>query len=256
MSTMRGTPQPAVNSRTIELLERLLVDLPEDLESLAAIRRRVTDASAAFDPAHDPLAASLQRCISTLRTRSESARKSGSPAAAVAEAVPGPAFHARDTMAVPEPSPPPVPPPTPHEAVAAAEPGSDVHWDPIQRMLYEDVVRLFDLGDSAGAMISLERLVMLSPTANELNIFLEKNGDLLLRLYRDALGSMDRVPVPVKDRRPLKIPTDHPALFLDVLRHADGHRTLRDLVRKLAATELRTLIVISHLARSGFVEIA
>jgi len=257
MLAMRGTPQPTVNSRTVELLERLLADLPEDIDSLVALRHRVIEASASFDPARDPLAASLHRCISTLRTRSESTRKTVSQAAPVAEAVPGPAFHAQETIAVPEPL---APPSIPDEVVTAPEvrpeARAEIHWDPTQRLLYEDVVRLFDLGDSAGAMISLERLLMLSPLADELNIFLDKNGDLLLRLYREALGSMDRVPVPVKDRRPLKIPADQPALLLDVLRHADGHRSLRDLVRKLSSTELRTLIVVSHLARSGFVEIA
>lgn len=246
---MRGAPQPAVNARTVELLERLLAGLPDNIEDLLALRRRVADAAGAFDPARDPLAASLQRCVSTLRNRAEATRKAVSPAAPATESLPGLAFHARETVAVPEPPPPEVPVDTPQ---ARAE----VHWDGAQRMLYEDVVRLFDLGDSAGAMISLERLVMLSPEAEELTVFLEKNGELLLRLYRDSLGSMDRVPVPVRDRQPVRIPSEHPSLFLDILRQADGHRTLRDIVRKVPAAELRTLVVVSHLARSGFVEIA
>ncbi len=252
---MRGAPQPAVHPRTRELLERLLAGLPDDLQALSEYRHRVMAVATAFDPARDPLATSLQRCVTTLRSRAEAARKAVSQPVPPAESLPGLAFHARETVTVPEP-PPPSPPRQVEAVPAAAEARPEVHWDGAQRLLYEDVVRLFDLGDSAGAMISLERLVMLAPEAEELGIFLDKNGELLLRLYKEALGSMDRVPVPVKDRQPIKIPCDHPSLLLDVLRQTDGHRNLRDLTRKVVAPELRTLIVLSHLARSGFVEIA
>jgi hypothetical protein len=250
---MRGAPQP-VNPRTLDLLERLLADLPDTPEGLVARRAQVLEAAASFDPARDPLATSLQRCVATLRNRAEATRKAVLPATST-EPLAGPTFHARETVAVPEPEELPPPEAPTAEAPSPAVP-SEVHWSPSDRLLYEDVVRLFDLGDSAGAMISLERLVMLSPEAEELKVFLDKNGDLLLRLYRESLGSMDRVPVPVKDRLPVRIPTEHPAVLLDVLRLADGHRTLRDLTRKSTVSELRTMLVVSHLARSGFVEIA
>jgi hypothetical protein len=253
---MRGAAQTIVNPRNLELLARLLYEIPDDSDGLVARHAIVSDVAYAFDPARDPLAASLQRCLATLRARAEATRKSVHIAPPPTETLPTLAFHASETIEVPEPESVAQPSEARTVETAAQAMPISVHWSPDNRLLYEDVVRLFDLGDSAGAMISLERLVMLSPSAEELKVFLDKNGDLLLKLYRESLGSMDRVPVPLKDRSPIKIPTDHHALLMDVLRLADGHRTLRDMARKSPISELRTLVVISHLARSGFVEIA
>jgi hypothetical protein len=246
---MRNAPQHEVNSRTVEWLQRLLAGLPDDPALLAAHRRQVMDQVAAFDPARDPLAASLQRCVTTLRQRFEATRRAVEHAPPGAEPAPAMSFHAQATVAVPE-KPPAA------EAPRPLPTREMLRWNPAERLLYEDVVRLFDLGDQAGAMISLERLVMLSPDAEELAVFLDKNGELLARLYRDALGSLDRVMVPVKDRAPVRIPARDPAMLMDVLRMVDGQRSLRDLVKKVDWPELRTLIVVSHLARSGFLELA
>jgi hypothetical protein len=97
---------------------------------------------------------------------------------------------------------------------------------------------------------------MLVPDAEELSVFLRKNESTLLRLYRDHVGSMDRVTVPARGRKPVRIPTPDADLMLKIIRMSDGHRQLREFVKRLDAPELHILVVISHLIRSGYLELA
>ena len=105
-------------------------------------------------------------------------------------------------------------------------------------------------------MTSVERLVMLAPNAKELKVFLEKNHDVLTKLYQDNFGSLKRIPVPVKDRQPVKIPVSHAAIVVKTLRLVDGVRTIEEVMKESEFDELVTLIVLAHLSRSGFIEIA
>ncbi|HOD07035.1 MAG TPA: hypothetical protein PKG98_02955, partial [Myxococcota bacterium] len=147
----------------------------------------------------------------------------------------------------PEPEPEPAPAPTP-----APEPPK---WGDRERLLYRDILHLFELGDQGGAMASLERLFMLTPGSSELTVFLTKNENTLLKLYRDHIGSMDRVPLPSRSRKTFGIPTPDPDLMLKVIRLSDGHRPVREFVKKLQAPELHVLMVIAHLTRSGYLEL-
>lgn len=129
-------------------------------------------------------------------------------------------------------------------------------WQDREKLLYKDIIHLFELGDHAGAMTSLERLLMLAPAAEELSAFLGKNEKTLLRLYRDHLGSMDRVTLPSKARKHVRIPTPDADLMLKIIRMSDGHRPIREFIKKIPSSELHILIVISHLTRSGYLELA
>ncbi len=123
-------------------------------------------------------------------------------------------------------------------------------------MLYEDILTLFELGDQPGAMISIERLLMLSPRAQELDVFFERNESTLKRIYEEYFGSLDRIPVPLRNAHPIKIPTSDAATVMDILRLVDGQRTLRDVIRLSSLGDLRGLVSLAHLARSGFIELA
>jgi hypothetical protein len=129
-------------------------------------------------------------------------------------------------------------------------------WQEREKLLYKDIIHLFELGDHAGAMTSLERLLMLAPAAEELNAFLGKNEKTLLRLYRDHLGSMDRVTLPSRARKHVRIPTPDAELMLKIIRMSDGHKPIREFIKKIPDSELHILITISHLTRSGYLELA
>jgi len=230
-----------------EALQRLVSELPESPGELLAARERVLAAAAAFEPSRDPLATALAECVASLRARATALRRATTPVATGTEPLPELSFHHRGTAAVP-----------PVQAPAEAPPpkAQAVHWTPEDRLLYDDVMNLFELGDQVGGMTSLERLIMISPHAEELTAFIDKNGPALIRLYHEHLGSLERVPVPVKGGHPVKIPTAHPPLVLDLLRLADGHRTIRDILKRSKLGELQTLASVAHLARSGFLELA
>jgi len=243
------------DSSIVDVLTDILAGLPHDPEALRARRQEILSGTAEFEPLRNPLAASLAACVATLRERASAVRKARSPGMPT-EPLPEFAFHEKATMAIAAgdlPEPPPIPPEEDSlragEATAAA-----AHWSQDDRLLYEDILNLFDLGDQAGAMTSLERLIMLATHTEELATFLEKNGSLLQRLYEEHLGSLDRVPVPLKEARPIRIPTVHPPLVLDVLRLVDGHRTIRDILKRSHMGDLRTLASLAHMSRSGFLE--
>ena len=59
--------------------------------------------------------------------------------------------------------------------------------------LYEDIVWLFAVNDGEGALISLERMLMLGEPQGDAREFVNTNRDKLLSLYEDYMGPFDRV---------------------------------------------------------------
>ena len=155
---------------TVEVLAALLAEVPATEEEIRARRERALAAAARFEPSKDPVSAAIGRCVAALRERAAEVRRVA-PATHATEPRPELAFHERATMAVPpiaEASAGPVPGPVtkdtmpagnPPPAVEAAE-TTPAHWTTRERLLYEDVLNLFELGDQAGAMTSLERLIL------------------------------------------------------------------------------------------------
>lgn len=166
------------------------------------------------------------------------------------QALPEFEFHERPTLQMPKV------PIAAREAEEAQRTEARPRWGEIERRLYEDIINLFELGDATGAMISLERLLMLSPSSEETDTFIRKNEQQLLKLYRDLFGSTERVLVPVSGKRPIKIPTSDAGLVMNVLRYVDGQRSIQKVLEKARLPELRGLMVVAHLARSGFIEVA
>jgi hypothetical protein len=260
--------QPTSGSSPIEILTGLLAGLPDSPEDIRALKAALDAPGVAFDPVHDPLALTLERSIQALRDRNRELKVPPPVPVPPHAPVRGPAPSATET---PPPLPEPVRSPTRpfsafHEQATmmadavptpARPPAAAVRWTPTDRMLYEDVMALFELGDHAGALTSLERLIMLSPRAEELGVFMDKNGETLTRLYQDHFGSLDRVPVPIKDARPIPIPGGFD-IVMDLLQSVDGHRTIRQILTKFESriSHLHLLATISHLTRCGFIEVS
>ncbi len=239
---MQKTAPMGPGSRMKEVLEALIRDLPEDPATLKARREEVLAAVQSFDPARDPLAEALDACLRSLRLRVKSLQEAGEEPPPVAVAPEAP--HARETV------------------LGASQPASPVptrqilRWGAREKALYHDVVNLFDLGDQSGAMISLERLAMLSPKAEELLLFFQKNEALLLQTYQESLGSLQRKVFRLSQEHAIRIPTDHPEEMDRLLKFCDGNRRIEDLTRVMDQPPLVTLAMVSHLVRSRYLELS
>jgi len=236
----------------------LLAALPDSPAELAEQREKIVAALEGFTPTENPLARALLECVATFRERTNELIHDVSGPSHATESLPELEFHQKKTMAIPA------------SVVARAdevEEAVDVdavveeatgreHWNDSERLLYEDILALFDLGDQPGAMTSMERLIMLNPNAEELDTFLNKNGDALVKLYQEHFGSLDRVPIALNNGEPVKIPTPVPSMIKDILGLVDGTRTINEILSQSKMDALRTLSSVAHLARSGFIELA
>ena len=237
-----------------DLIGALLKKFPESFSEINERREQIRQATAAFDSESTDLAVSVFETIRTLRMRIEQLQRDAEPPPLT------PTTENLSAALTEEISQPDKTGPAPHRPDTAPEPVATTaarnKWSNREKYLYRDSVHLFELGDIAGAMTSLERLFMLEPRAEELSVFLAKNEPTLLRLYRGQLGSMDRVTIPSRSNKQVRIPTPDANLMLKIIRMSDGHRSIREFVKKAKAPELHVLIVISHLVRSGYLELA
>lgn len=269
--------EPQNMNSTLELIAGIVSRLPESAEEARALRQKLLTAEAVADGAEPGIVTEINATIMALIAAQsaaditaddtgadtgipDSARPGGVEVDDGAAAGPTDQFTTSEGFGdasrpveqapatEPEEQQTSLPPP-------AAEP-EPPRWTEREKLLYADIIHLFQLGDHSGAMASLERVYMLAPGAGELGIFLKKNESTLLKLYRDHIGSMDRVTLPSRGRRTVRIPTPDPDLMLKIIRMSDGHRPIKEFIRKLEEPELHILMVISHLTRSGYLELA
>jgi hypothetical protein len=127
-------------------------------------------------------------------------------------------------------------------------------WTRRSELLYDDMLRLFRLGDSDGALISLERLLTSTPLNADLEEFVQVNEDRLLELYVAVLGKWASKPV-----RATEIEGPIPPAFLrfskiaEVLELVDGSTSFADIVSNTNMTRLETTAVLSQLVRSKLI---
>jgi len=228
----------SISAQRIALLTELANGLPATPSEIRDLQKHLRVAAGHFDPGRNKLAAAIVDCVGALRARNAELLKTPHDNA----------FREKKTIAI--------------DADELKQPGTrtgksrHARWTAEDRLLYEDTLTLFELGDQLGALTSLERLLMISPDASEMTAFQEKNHDVLRDIYLERFGSLDRIVMRSKDRTPIKIPARKAELVLNVLRLVDGRLAVKDIARKSPFGELTTMIILSHLLRSGFVELA
>ena len=128
--------------------------------------------------------------------------------------------------------------------------------DEAARLLYEDVLWLFEINDGEGALISLERLLTIGQVDPDVAQFLDLNGAKLLALYEDYIGPFDKVPV-----RGETTPDAMPAGYLSqgalkqVFEMIDGERSIADLIDASERTPLETCASVEQLHRARLVQL-
>lgn len=122
--------------------------------------------------------------------------------------------------------------------------------------LYADVRALFEIGDREGALVSLERLIVVAPIAPQIETFLSHNEGRLLDYYQNVFGPFSRV-ISVPDGGP-RMPAgyfamDKVATIWDLI---DGERSVQELIDVSGLRTIEACSVISQLVRSAAVDVS
>ena len=155
-------------------------------------------------------------------------------------------------------------PPSPPPAAALAgdpsalriEPSDDFaseEWSSQTELLYDDVLYLFQSGDLDGALVSLERLLLLAGRNPEVLEFVRLNEDKLVRLYERSLGSFERMPK--RERRVEAMPLSflsRPSVAM-VYNHVNGERSITSLIDALELPRVEICSVLNQLRRSRLI---
>jgi hypothetical protein len=121
--------------------------------------------------------------------------------------------------------------------------------------LFSDVKSLFEIGDREGALVSLERMIVVAPLTRSIKNFLSHNESRLLDYYQNVFGPFNR-PVSMKTGDETM-----PAAYFALAKVAkisaliDGNTTVQEVIDSSGLTTIETCAVISQLYRSSSVEI-
>lgn len=126
----------------------------------------------------------------------------------------------------------------------------------VSQQLFADVRQLFQIGDREGALISLERLIVLAPLNPAIEGFLDQNEDRLLQYYEKAFGPWSRA---------LRVRADGPRMpdgFFSVQKVAavvqwlDGKRPLEVVFERAELRKIECCAVVSQLVRSNAIDLS
>ncbi len=125
----------------------------------------------------------------------------------------------------------------------------------ISQVLYEDIGALFEIGDREGALVSLERLLTVSPISPQIETFLAHNEARLLEYYESVLGPWSRT-VKLRDgdggMPPAYFNFDKMMRVVSLL---DGNRPLSRVLAEAGLRHIETCAVLSQLARSASLDL-
>ncbi|MBI5610808.1 MAG: hypothetical protein HY902_18160 [Deltaproteobacteria bacterium] len=126
----------------------------------------------------------------------------------------------------------------------------------VAQVLYEDIGALFEIGDREGALVSLERLLVVAPITPQIESFLEHNEARLVEYYESVLGPWTRT------GRLREGETALPAAFhrfdkvAQLVRHLDGTLTLSEVIARSGLRNIEACSVLSQLSRSSSLDLS
>ena len=121
--------------------------------------------------------------------------------------------------------------------------------------LFRDVRALFEIGDREGALVSLERLIVVAPIAPEIEGFLGHNEARLLDYYQNVFGPFSRTICLAEDRGqmpPVYFSLDKVQVVLELI---DGDRTVSEIINSSGLRRIETCAVLSQLVRASAVDV-
>ena len=127
------------------------------------------------------------------------------------------------------------------------------------RLLIDDVITLFGLGDLDGGLISLERLLLMYPDNDRVIAFLKKYHDKILQLYENVYVNDDVIVEfgpGVQDKKLAMFSEFEPVRRIqDTVRDVDDGRMSR-VLEKSPYEKLITLALINFLSRPKILSIS
>ena len=124
-----------------------------------------------------------------------------------------------------------------------------VGWE-ILEALHDDIHRLFRLGDVAGALLSMERLVTLSGREPRIDAFLDRNAERLLTVYERLFDGFDHCPELTDGADGTEPDLRIVSKIAHVYRAIDGQRTIRDMLTSLEVPQVEVAALMHHLVRT------
>jgi len=123
-------------------------------------------------------------------------------------------------------------------------------------LLYEDIVWLFAVNDGEGALISLERMLMLGEPQGDAKEFVESNHGKLLHLYEDYMGPFDRVTRLGEIDAHVEMPAGYlnAEPIAEVLQLVDGKLTISEILERAEVSTLVGCAALKQLNRAQVVE--
>jgi hypothetical protein len=121
--------------------------------------------------------------------------------------------------------------------------------------LYDDVRALFEIGDREGALISLERLIVVAPIAPEIEGFLGHNEARLLDYYQNVFGPFSRTIRMAEDKGQMPPSYFSQEKVQTVLDMIDGSRTVSEIIDGSGLRRIETCAVLSQLVRASAVDV-
>ena len=165
------------------------------------------------------------------------------------EPVPAPEQKAPSAEAA-EPEPAPEGPPVADDYRILPE--AVTGWATEVELLYSDLLRLFALGDTDGALVSLERLLVIAPADEQITSFLEVNEAKLTKLYEGVMGPWSNVPSRVGAPEAPAFYSRHQK-FKAVLHLIDGKRDISSILEESFFQKIETCALLDQLIRAKLV---
>ncbi|MCB9737640.1 MAG: hypothetical protein H6747_00055 [Deltaproteobacteria bacterium] len=121
--------------------------------------------------------------------------------------------------------------------------------------LYDDVRALFEIGDREGALISLERLVVVAPLSPQILGFLAHNEARLLEYYQGVFGPFTRVPALAPGEH--RMPSAYYAMdkIRTVAGLIDGRRNVQQIIDQSGLSQIEACAVLSQLVRASALDV-
>lgn len=122
--------------------------------------------------------------------------------------------------------------------------------------LFSDVKSLFEIGDREGALVSLERMVVVAPLTPSVESFLRHNESRLLDYYQNVFGPFTRMVTLKTDGETMPAPYFALRKVKTVADLIQGEVSVQDVIDASGLSKIEACAVVSQLYRSNSVEIA